>query len=99
MKVGDRVRMKVTDLMGIVQGQPLLALGLLTVLLGAVIATRLAKLFPRRQTMRRRLLRGRREFTAAVTLLPLALKLLSNPIVRDYLRGTVTRRISRKLWR
>jgi hypothetical protein len=76
-----------------------LALGLLTMLLGTVLTSWLAILFRRRRTMRHRLFRGRKRFVAALALLPLALKLLSNPIVRDYLRGTVTRQISRKLGR
>jgi hypothetical protein len=114
MKVGDRARMKATGLMDtraqragelggdalvVVHGRPSPTLGLLAVLLGAVLATWLAHPFARRRTMRQRLRRGRKRFGAALALLPLALKLLSNPIARAYLRGTVTRRISRKLGR
>ena len=114
MKVGDRARMKVTGLMNTrtqrageiggdalvgAHGRPSSALGLLAVLLVAVLATWLAHPFARRQTKRQRLRRGRKRFGAALALLPLVLKLLSNPIVRAYLRGTMTRRVSRKLGR
>ena len=85
--------------MSSVRGQPSPTRGLLTVLLGAVVVGWLATLFPRRRTMRQRLRRGRRRFKAGLALLPLALKLLSNPIVRGYVRGTVARRISQKLRR
>ena len=97
MKVGDRVLVEVTDLMGSIRERPSLALGLLTALLGTIVAIRLADLFPRRQTMRHRLRRGRKRFEAALALLPLVLRLLSNPIVQGYVRGTVARQISRKL--
>ena len=83
--------------MGSMRGQPSPTLDLLTVLLGAVVVGWLATLFPRRRTMRQRLRRGRRRLEAGLALLPLALKLLSNPIVRGYVRGTVARQISRKL--
>ena len=96
MKVGDRVLVEVPDLMGSVRERPSLALGLLTVLLGAIVATRLANLFPRRQTMRHRLRRGRKRIEAAHALFSLVLRLLSNPIVQGYVRGTVTRQLSRK---
>ena len=85
--------------MGSMRGQPSPTLDLLTVLLGAVVVGWLATLFRRRRTMRQRLRRGRRRLKAGLALLPLALKLLSNPIVRGYVRGTVARQISRKLWR
>lgn len=108
------IRIKVTDLIGMLAqagrralrrraaprpGAPIAVPGLLTVLLGLVLAIWLAKLFPRGQTVRHRLRCTRKQFEAALALLPLALKLLSNPIVRDYLRRTVIRQISRKLGR
>ena len=85
--------------MSIFRGQPSPTLDLLAVLLGVVVVGCLATLFPRRPTMWQRLRRGRRRFSAGLALLPLAVKLLSNPIVRGYVRGTVARRISRKLRR
>ena len=83
--------------MSSMRGQPSPTRDLLTVLLGAVVVGWLAALFPRRRTMRQRLRRGRRRFKAGLALLPLALKLLSNPIIRSYVRGAVARQISRKL--
>ncbi len=81
------------------RGHPSPTRDLLTVLLGAAAIGWLATLFPRRRTMRQRHRRGRTRFTARLALFPLALKLLSNPIIRSYVRGAVARRISRKLRR
>ena len=89
--------MEVTGLMRSVRGQPSPTVDLLAVLLGAVVIGWLATLFPRRRTMRQRLRRGRTRVTAGLALFPLALKLLSNPIIRSYVRGTVARQIPRKL--
>ena len=89
--------MEVTGLMSSVRGHPSPTRDLLTVLLGAAVIGWLATLFPRRRTMRQRLRRGRGRFSAGLALPPLALKLLSNPIVRGYVRGAVARRISWKL--
>jgi hypothetical protein len=81
------------------QKRPALAFGLLSVLLGAVLAAWQTRSFPRRQTLRHRLRRGRRQVKAALDLPPLAIKLLANPLVQDYLRRTVLRAVSRKLGR
>jgi hypothetical protein len=79
--------------------RPALAFGLLSVLLGAVLAAWQTRSFSRRQTLRHRRRRGRRQFKAALDLLPLAIKLLANPLVQGYLRRTVLRAVSRKLGR
>jgi hypothetical protein len=82
------------------QERPALAFGLLSVLLGAVLAAwQAAKSFPRRQTLRQRFRHGRRQVKAALDLPPLAIKLLANPLVQGYLRRTVRRAVSRKLGR
>ena len=91
--------MEVTGLMRSLRGRPSPTRGLLTVLLGAAVIGWLATLFPRRRTLRQRLRRGRTRFTAGLAVFPLALKLLSNPIIRSYVLGAVARRISRKLRR
>jgi hypothetical protein len=83
----------------VMQERPALAFGLLTVLLGAVLATRQARLIPRRQRLWHRLRHGRRQFKAALDLPPLIIQLLANPLVQDYLRRTVLREVSRKLGR
>ena len=89
--------MEVTGLMRGVRGRPSPTRDLFAMLLGAAGIGWLATLFPRRRTMRQRLRRGRTRFTAGLALFPLALKLLSNPIIRGYVRGTVARQISRTL--
>jgi len=84
----------------VMQERPALAFGLLSVLLGAVLAAwQAAKSFPRRQTLRQRFRHGRRQVKAALDLPALALKLLANPILRGYLRRTVMREVSRRLGR
>ena len=79
--------------------RPALAFGLLTVLLEVALATRQARLFSRRQTLSHRLRHGRRQFKAALDLPPLAIKLLANPIIQDYLRRTIIRAMSQNLGR
>ena len=91
--------MEVTALVRSVRKRPSSARGLLAVLLAGFVATWLVSLFPRPRTLRYRLRPGRKRVEAAVALFPLALRLLSNPIVRGYVRGTVARRISQKLRR
>jgi hypothetical protein len=83
----------------IIQERPRLMLGLLTALTGAVGTTWLATRVPRHQTVRRRLRRSRKQFGAALTLLPLAIEVLSKPSVNAYLRRTMMRELSRRLGR
>ena len=87
------------DVSAIIQERPALMFGLLTALTGAVGTTWLATRVPRHQTMRRRLRRGRKQFGAALTLLPLAVEVLSKPSVKAYLRRTMMRELSRRLGR
>jgi len=87
----QRVGPVYSDVSALIQHRPRLILGLLTTLLGVVLATW--------QARRYRLRHGRRKFKAALDLPPLVGKLLANPIVQDYLRRTVTRGLSRKLGR
>ena len=75
------------------------ALGLLIALTGAVSTAWLATRVPRRQTMRSRLRRGRKQFGAALTLLPVAVQIFSKPSVKAYLRRTMMRELSRRLGR
>ena len=82
-----------------IQERPALVFGLLTVLLGAVLATWQARLIPRRRRLWHRLRHGRRQVKAALDLPPLAIKLLANPLVQGYLRRAVLRAVSRKLGR
>ena len=79
--------------------RPVLVFGLLTVLLGAALATCRARLIPRRRRLWHRLRHGRRQVKAALDLPPLTIKLLANPLIRDYLRRAVLRAVSRKLGR
>ena len=80
-------------------GRPSLAFGLLTALVGCVLAIWQARSSPRRQTLRHRLRHARGRFRAALDLPPLAIKLLANPIVQDYLRRKVLSEVSRSLRR
>ena len=81
------------------QERPALALGLLSVVLGAALAAWQTGSFSRRQTLRHRRRHGRRQVKAALDLPPLVIKLLANPLIQGYLRRTVLRAVSRKLGR
>ena len=81
------------------QERPALAFGLLSGLLGVVLAGWQVSSFPRRRTTWQRLRHGRRQIKAALDLPPLAIKLLANPLVAGYLRRTLLRAVSRKLGR
>ena len=81
------------------QERPALALGLLSVVLGAALAAWQTGSFSRRRTLRHRLRHGRRQVKAALDLPPLVIKLLANSLVQGYLRRTVRRAVSRKLGR
>jgi hypothetical protein len=91
-----RIRRLSSDVSAVIQARPTLALGLLSVLLGAALAAWKIKSFSRRQTLRHRLRHGRRQVKAALDLPPLVIKLLANPLVQVYLRRTVLRAVSRK---
>jgi hypothetical protein len=97
--LAQRIRRLNSDLSTVIQARPALALGLLSVLLGAALAAWTIKAFSRRQTLRHRLRHGRRQVKAALDLPPLVIKLLTNPLVEGYLRRTVLRAVSRKLGR
>ena len=94
-----RIRRLSSDVSTVTQARPALALGLLSVLLGAALAAWQTRSFSRRQTLRQRLRHGRRQVKAALDLPPLMIKLLANPLVEGYLRRTVLRAVSRKLGR
>jgi hypothetical protein len=83
----------------VMRERPVLTLGLLSVLLGGVLAAWQTRSFPRRQTLRHRLRYGRRQFKAALDLPLLVIKLLANPLVQGYLRRTILQAVSRKLGR
>jgi hypothetical protein len=85
------------DVSTVTKERPALMLGLLVALLGAVLAAWKARSFPRQQTMRQRLRHSRRQLKGTLDLPSLAVKLLANPIVRDYLYRTVLRELSRRL--
>jgi hypothetical protein len=91
--------MRCKDVSAVMQERPALALGLLSVLLGTALAVWKARSFSRDQTLRHRLRHGRRQLKAALDLPLLAITLLANPIVQEYLRRTVLRAVSRKLER
>jgi len=97
--LAQRIRRLSSDVSTAVQTRPALALGLLSVLLGATLAAWKARAFSRRQTLRQRLRHGRRQVKAALDLPPLAIKLLANPLIQGYLRRMVLRAVSRKLGR
>jgi hypothetical protein len=81
------------------QERPALAFGLLSGLLGAVLAGWQVSAFPRRRTMWHRLRHGPGQFKAALDLPPLVIKLLANPLVQGYLRRRILREVLRKLGR
>jgi hypothetical protein len=97
--LAQHIRRLSSDMSTVIQVRPALALGLLSVSLGAALAVWRARLSSRRQTLRHRLRHGRRQVQAALDLPPLAIKLLANPLVQSYLRRTVLRAVSRKLGR
>ena len=97
--LAQRSRRLSSDVSTVIQVRPALALGLLSVLLGAALAAWKIKSFSRRQTLRHRLRHGRRQVKAALDLPPLVIKLFANPLVEGYLRRTVLRAVSRKLGR
>ena len=97
--LAQRSRRLSSDVSTVIQVRPALALGLLSVLLGAALASWKIKSFSRRQTLRHRLRHGRRQVKAALDLPPLVIKLFANPLVEGYLRRTVLRAVSRKLGR
>ena len=88
-----------SDLSAVTKERPALTLGLLAALLGAILAAWGARSFPRRRTMRQRLSHSCRQLKGALDLPSLGIKLLANPIVRDYLHRTVLRGVSRRLGR
>jgi len=92
------VRMLGGDVSTGMQERPSLAFGLLVALLGAILAARQAGLFTRRRTIRQRLHQRRRQLRGALDLPSVAVKLLANPLVRDYVRRAVLREVSRR-WR
>ena len=93
---GPLLGMLGSDVSTVIRERPALGFGLLSVLVGVGLDIWQACSCPRRQTMRHRLRHGRRQFKATLDLPPLAIKLLANPIVQDYLRRTVLRTVSRK---
>ena len=97
--LAQRVGTLGSDVATVTKERPALTFGLLVALLGAILAARKARSFPRQQTMRQRLRHGRRQLKGALGLPSLAVKLLANPIVRDYLHRTVLREVSRRLKR
>jgi hypothetical protein len=97
--LAQRSRRLSSDVSTVIQVRPALALGLLSVLLGAALASWKIKSFSRRQTLPHRLRHGRRQVKAALDLPPLVIKLFANPLVEGYLRRTVLRAVSRKLGR
>jgi hypothetical protein len=80
------------------QERPSLAFGLLAALLGAILAAWQAGAFTRRRTIRPRLHQRRRQLRGALDLPAVAVKLVANPLVRDYVRRAVSRELSRR-WR
>jgi hypothetical protein len=97
--LAERVGTLGSDVSTILKELPRLLLGLLIALTGAVSTAWLATRVPRRQTMRSRLRRGRKQFGAALTLLPVAVQIFSKPSVKAYLRRTMMRELSRRLGR
>ena len=97
--LAQRLRRLSNDVPTVIRERPALALGLLSVSLGAALAAWKTRSFSRRQTLRHRLRHGRRQVKAALDLPPLVIKLLANPLVQGYLRRTVLRAVSRKLGR
>jgi hypothetical protein len=97
--LAQRVETLGSDAPTVMQERPSLAFGLLAALLGAVLAVWQARSIPRRQTMCQRLCHSRKQIKGALGLPSLAVKLLANPIVRDYLHRTVLRDVSRRLGR
>ena len=88
-----------TEAVRIIRERPRLMLGLLAAPLGAAGTAWLANRVPHRQTMRQRLHHARRQLGGALDLPAVAVKLLANPIIRDYLHRSVLREVSRRLGR
>jgi hypothetical protein len=97
--LAQRIRRLSCDVSTVIQARPALALGLLSVVLGAAHAAWKIKSFSRRRTLRHRLRHGRRQVKAALDLPSLVIKLLANPLVEGYLRRTFLRAVARKLGR
>jgi hypothetical protein len=94
-----RARMLGSDGAIAMQERPALALSLLSELLGATLAAWLTSTIRRRRTIPQRLRHRRGQLKGALDLPALTVKLLSNPIVRGYLRRTVLHVVSRRLGR
>jgi hypothetical protein len=97
--LAERVGTLASDVSTVTKERPAVTLGLLVALLGAILAASKARSFPRQQTVRQRLRHSRRQLKGALDLPSLAVKLLANPVVRDYLYRTVLREVSRRLKR